>query len=247
MRIAGSCITWRRTPSELDDLADADPERLRSMIDLWWQEARRYQVLPLDNRIIEALLDPRHGPDPDRLSQRVWPHGAPIPENRVVSVRNRGHSLTARVVVSPGGAEGVLVAMGTVLGGWSFHLLGGRLRYVNNFVGAARDVITGSRPVPEGPHTLVFRYDTDGSFSGRGKLFVDGELVGEGDIARVPLARYNLTGGGLTCGWEQGPAVGDGYVAPFRFTGRLEDVVIAVEGAVDRDPAAEFSAIMAEQ
>ena len=85
-----------------------------------------------------------------------------------MSVRNRRHSLTARVVVSPGGAEGVLVAMGTVLGGWSFHLLGGRLRYVNNFVGAARDVITWSRPVPEGPHTLVFRYDTDGSFSGRG-------------------------------------------------------------------------------
>ena len=133
-------------PSELDDLAGAEPERLRSMIDLWWNEARRYQVLPLDNRIFEALLDPRHGPDPNRLAQRVWPHGAPIPENRVVSVRNRRHSLTARVVVPPGGAEGVLVAMGTVLGGWSFHLLGGRLRYVNNFVGAARDVITSVAP-----------------------------------------------------------------------------------------------------
>ncbi|MGO9853893.1 MAG: sulfatase-like hydrolase/transferase [Acidimicrobiales bacterium] len=234
-------------PSELDDLAGAEPERLRSMIDLWWNEAHRFQVLPLDNRIFEALLDPRHGPDPNRLAQRVWPHGAPIPENRVVSVRNRRHSLTARVVVPPGGAEGVLVAMGTVLGGWSFHLLGGRLRYVNNFVGAARDVITSARPVPDGTHTLVFWYDTEADFSGRGKLFVDGELVGAGEIARVPLARYNLTGGGLTCGWEQGPAVGDGYVAPFRFTGRLEDVVIAVEGAVDRDPAAEFSAIMAEQ
>ena len=234
-------------PSEVHDLADTEPERLRSMIELWWEEARRYQVLPLDNRLLEALLDPRHSPDPNRLSQRVWPHGAPIPENRVVSVRNRPHSLTARVVVPPGGAEGILVAMGTVLGGWSFHLLDGGLRYVNNFVGAARDVIAASRPVPEGAHTLVFRYDTDGDFSGHGKLLVDGELVGEGDIARVPLARYNLTGGGLTCGWEQGPAVGEGYVAPFRFTGRLEDVVIAVEGEVDRNPVAEFSAIMAEQ
>lgn len=78
-------------------------------------------------------------------------------------------------------------------------------------------------------------------------LFVDDELVGEGDIERVPLGRYNLTGGRLTCGWEQGPAVGDDYRAPFRFTGRLESVVIAVEGAVERNPAAEFDAIMAEQ
>ena len=162
-------------------------------------------------------------------------------------MRNRPHSLTAEVVVPAGGAEGVLAAMGTVLGGWSFQLLQGRLRYVNNFVGAARDVIASPLPVPEGEHTLVFRYETDGDLSGRGKLFVDGELVGEGDIARVPLGRYNLTGGGLTCGWEQGPAVGDGYEAPFRFTGGLESVVIAVEGSVDRNPAAEFDAIMAEQ
>jgi hypothetical protein len=234
-------------PSELDDLAGAEPERLEAMIDLWWKEADRYQVLPLDNRLLEALLDPRHSPDPHRLAQRVWPYGAPIPESRVVSMRNRPHSLTAEVVVPPGGAEGVLAAMGTVLGGWSFQLFEGRLRYVNNFVGASRDVITSALAVSEGEHTLVFRYDTSGDFSGRGTLFVDDDAVGEGDIAHVPLGRYNLTGGGLTCGWEQGPAVGEGYAAPFRFTGTLQGVVIAVEGDVDRDPAAEFDAIMAEQ
>jgi hypothetical protein len=234
-------------PSELDDLADAEPERLQTLIDLWWEEAARYQVLPLDNRLLEALLDPRHSPDPNRLAQRVWPHGAPVPENRVVSMRNRPHSLTAEVVVPAGGAEGVLAAMGTVLGGWSFQLFEGRLRYVNNFVGASREVIASPVPVSAGEHTLVFGYETDGDLTGRGKLFVDGELVGEGRIARVPLGRYNLTGGGLTCGWEQGPAVGDGYEAPFRFTGGLESVVIAVEGSMDRNPAAEFDAIMAEQ
>jgi hypothetical protein len=72
------------------------------------------------------------------------------------------------------------------------------------------------------------------------------ELVGEGDIARVAHGRYNLTCGGMTCGWEQGPAVGNGSTAPFRFSGGLESVLIAAEGAVDRDPAAEFDAIMSE-
>jgi arylsulfatase len=233
-------------PTEMFDLASSEPERLSALVDLWWREAERYQVLPLDNRLLEALLDPHHQPD-DRKTQVVWPFGAPIPENRVVQVRNRPHSLTASVVIPPEGAEGVLVAMGTVLGGWSFHLLDGCLRYVNNYLGKACHVVASSVPVSPGPHQVAFEYQTDGNFRGRGRLLVDGELVGEGDIARVPLTRYNITGGGLTCGWEQGPAVGDGYRAPFRFTGRLERVLITADGAVARHPQAEFDALMSEQ
>jgi arylsulfatase len=233
-------------PTEMTDLADSEPERLSALIELWWREAERYQVLPLDNRLLEALVDPHHQPD-DRKTQVVWPFGAPIPENRVVQVRNRPHWLTAWAEIPPGGAQGVLVAMGTVLGGWSFHLLDGCLRYVNNYLGIARDVVTSSVGVPPGPHQLTFEFQTQGNFRGRGLLRVDGEVVGEGEIGHVPLTRYNLTGGGLTCGWEQGPAVGDGYRAPFRFTGRLERVLIAADGAVLRHPQADFDALMSEQ
>jgi arylsulfatase A-like enzyme len=233
-------------PAEVTDLAGAEPDRLTAMIDLWWQEAAKYQVLPLDNRLLAALLDPRRAPD-DRVTQVVWPFGAPIPENRVLSVRNRPHSVTATVVIPARGADGVLTAMGTVLGGWSFHLLDGHLRYVNNFVGAARHVVSSPVRVQPGAHTLAFEYQTEGNFRGHGRLLIDGDLVGDGDIAQVAFSRYNITGGGLTCGWEQGPAVGEGYQAPFRFTGHLERVVLAVEGAEHRDAQAEFDAIMSEQ
>jgi hypothetical protein len=137
--------------------------------------------------------------------------------------------------------------MVTVLGGWSFQLFDGCLRYVNNYLGIDRHAVASSVAVPPGPHLLVFEYETDGNFRGRGRLLVDGELVGEGDLARIPLTRYNITGGGLTCGWEQGPAVGEGYRAPFRFTGRLERVLINADGAVWRHPPAEFDALMSEQ
>ena len=51
----------------------------------------------------------------------------------------------------------------------------------------------------------------------------------------------------MSCGWEQGPAVGPGYRPPFRFTGQLGPVTVDVEGPPLRDPHADFEAIMAEQ
>ena len=233
-------------PAEVENLASKEKTRLESMIQLWWDEAAKYKVLPLDNRLLEALIDPRRQPRPWR-SQTVWPFGAPVPESRVVALRNRPHTLEARLVVPPGGADGVIAAMGTALGGWSWHVLDGHLRYVNNFVGAERHVITSSRPVPHGAHLVRFEFLTEGNFKGEGRLLIDGELVGAAPIPRVPLARYNLTGGGLTCGWEQGPAVGTDYAAPFVYTGGLEKVVITVDGTEHRDPQAEFDALMAEQ
>ena len=69
----------------------------------------------------------------------------------------------------------------------------------------------------------------------------------EGIIAKTAFSRYSITGGGLTCGWEQGPAVGEDYEAPFPFAGTLHQVEISVNGDAWRDPEAEFEAIMSEQ
>jgi arylsulfatase A-like enzyme len=236
--------------SECDDLAAAHPDKLQALIDLWWQEARAHQVLPLDNRPVAALLDPRHQ-RPSGAGERhvFWPGGALVPESIAPNVRNRSHTITADVDLPAAGppAEGVLLAMGTVLGGWSFHLLDGRPRYVHNYMGAARHTVEAESPVPPGAHRVTFAFDTAGDFHGRASLLVDGQVVAEADIGPVTPVRYGITGGGLTCGWEQGPAVGDGYRAPFPFTAALHRVVLAVEGEAHREPEAELEAIMAEQ
>lgn len=142
----------------------------------------------------------------------------------------------------PDGAEGVLLAMGSVLGGWSLHVIDGRLRYVHNYVGKELSVVTSSEPVPSGRHTLGYAFA-----AGVGRVLVDGEVVGEGPVPRMTLVRYSITGAGLCCGWEQGPPVGEGYAAPFRFTGRIVKAVVEVDGQPHRDPRAEFEAIMSEQ
>ncbi|MEY2438021.1 MAG: hypothetical protein QOF97_2857, partial [Acidimicrobiaceae bacterium] len=230
-------------PSECHDLAAVHPGKLKELVDLWWDEARRYQVLPLDNRPLAALLEPRR-PYDTRSRYVFWPNGAPVPETVTVNVRNRSHTIDAEV---DGPGDGVLLAMGTVLGGWSLHVLDGRLRYVSNYVGKDRYVVEADEPIPPGPHVLGLIFETAGDFRGTASLHIDGRVVATGEIGRINPARYTITGGGITCGWEQGPPVGEGYNAPFRFTGSLRKVVVHVGGLPHRDPVAEFEAIMSEQ
>ena len=234
--------------SECDDVASEHPEKLAELIELWWQEARAHQVLPLDNRPIAALLAPRR-PLADHGRYVFWPAPSLVPETVTVNVRNRPHTITASVDVADDGApvEGTLLAMGTVLGGWSFHVLDGRLRYVHNHLGTARDEVTSAVAISPGRRELRFVFDTAGDFRGTGSLLIDGEVVGSGPIEHVTPVRYSLTGGGITCGWEQGPAVGIGYEAPFRFTHVLERVVVDVRGVGHRDPEAELESILSEQ
>jgi arylsulfatase A-like enzyme len=235
-------------PSEVHDLAADEPERLASMVDLWWEEARRHHVLPLDNRVLYTILNPRPNRVHARTRYRYRPHGAPVPETVAVDVRNRSHEITVAVEVPDDVVpEGVLLAIGCVLGGWSLHVLDGRLRYVHNLYGKQLDVITSDAPIGPGAHTLAFTYATTTDEGGTGTLLVDGELVGQGDIERFTPTRYNNTGAGLSCGYELGPPVGEGYAAPFRFTGRLLEAVVAVDGEAPEDPLAQFERIMAEQ
>ncbi len=165
-----------------------------------------------------------------------------------MNVRNRDHTITARVEVPEGPRpSGVLLAMGTRLGGWSLHLVDGRMRYVHSWLGKERYAVESAAIVGHGRHELRFEFASRGDFSGTGRLLVDDTVVGEGDIPTTTPVRYSITGAGLTCGWEQGPAIGDGYTAPFRFTGTIHDVTVEISGTGHRDPDAEFEAIMAEQ
>ena len=177
-----------------------------------------------------------------------WPGGALVPESVTVNVRNRSHAIVASVeVVDAASLEGVLLAMGNTLGGWSFHVHRSCLRYVHNYLGKERHVVTSDEPVPTGEHELTFAFDDRGRLPGNRTPLIDGRLVGEAEIPHITPVRYSITGGGITCGWEQGPPVGEGYDAPFAFTGNLRRVVVEVGGDPHRDPQAEFEAIMSEQ
>lgn len=236
-------------PTECVDVAADAPDRLAALIERWWTEARRNQVLPLDNRPLAALLDPRPRPGTDRTRYRYFANASPVPESVAVNVRNRSHAITVDVIVPTGDirTEGVLLAQGSVLGGWSLYLHDGHLRYVHNLAGKRLDRIVSTASVGPGEHRLGFAFERTADFQGVGRLYVDDGLVGEGAIDLFTPARFSITGSGLTCGYEVGPAVSDDYVAPFRFTGSIRRAIVDVSGAAYRDVEADLRAILAAQ
>jgi arylsulfatase A-like enzyme len=237
----------RADPSECHDLAAEQPERLAAMIERWWQEAERHQVLPLDNRPFSELVFGRTPSVAPRSRYTYWPGRAPVPESVAVNVRGRPHTITAHVTLDERREppEGVLAVQGSVLGGWSFHLLGdGRLCYVHNLAGwrLYRVEADIGRLAP-GDHTLSFRFTGPAA-----DLLVDGAVVGSGTVNRTIWSRFSLTGAGLTVGWspDYSPADGD-YRGRFAFTGTLHRVDVDVAGDPEIDPGQEAQDAIAAQ
>jgi arylsulfatase A-like enzyme len=234
--------------SETRDLAAQRPELLSRLIDLWWAEAERNQVLPLDNRVLWALVHPKPDYRPTREVFRYFPGAAQVPESVAVNVRNRSHALIVDVTIPESGpADGVLLALGSALGGWSLHILGGRARYVHNLYGKERHTVESAAPVTPGEHRIEFAFTKGAGLGGTGVLSCDGRETGRGVIPRFTPSGFNGVGAGLTCGYEWGPATGTGYTAPFPFRGTIRGARVETRGPVVRDPLAELEAILSEQ
>ena len=234
--------------SETRDLAAEQPERVAALVERWWAEAERNQVLPLENRVLWVLAHPKPSGQRPRDRFRYFPQGAPVPESVAVNVSNRSHALRVEVDVPDRTTPaGVLLALGCALGGWSLHVLDGRVRYVHNLYGKECHVLTADRPLGSGAHVVEFRFEKDDGLGGSAELRCDDATVAEGVIPRFTPAAFNGVGIGLTCGYEWGPAVGDGYQAPFPFNATIRRAEALATGPVVRDPLVELSAIMFEQ
>jgi arylsulfatase len=234
--------------SESRDLAGEDPDRVAELVALWWEEARQNQVLPLDNRVLWTLAHPKPDHRRPRDRYRYFPGGAPVPEQVAVNVRNRSHAITVDVSIPSGIVpEGTLLALGCALGGWSFHVFEGRLRYVHNLYGKEHHIVVAESPLPSGDHTVSFEFEKDKGLGGDVRLACDGETVARATLPRFTPSGFNGVGVGLTCGYEWGPAVGPGYLAPYPFTGLITKAIVETTGPIVRDQLAELAAILAEQ
>ena len=155
---------------------------------------------------------------------RYFPDCAPVPESVAVNLRNRSHVISIEVDVPDDRTfEGVLLAQGSVLGGWTFFALDGAiaLRAQRGRQGAPhRDV--SDVEVPAGRHRVGFEFDKTAEFAGTGRLYVDDDVVGEADMPFVTPARLSITGAGSHL-WLRGRArpISFDYVAPFRCTGDI--------------------------
>jgi arylsulfatase A-like enzyme len=223
--------------TQAHDLAQEQPEKLADLQRLFLIEASKYNVLPLDDRRVERFNADLAGRPTLVRGERQLLYGGMgrLTENSVVSIKNKSHAVTADIVVPQGGAEGVIIAQGGSIGGWSLYLKGGKPRYCYNLLGIQRFYVDSDTKVPEGTHQVRMEFDYEGGGLGKGgdvTLYLDGAKVGEGKVAATAAIIFSADD---TCdvGEENGALVADDYPAPNTFTGEVNWVEIDVGKAAE--------------
>ena len=226
--------------SQAHDLSKEHPDKLHELQRLWLIEATRFGVLPLDDRVAERL-NPDLAGRPTLVQgnrQLLFGGTGRLTESSVVNIKNKSHAVTAEIVVPDGGAQGVIIAQGGSIGGWSLYMKDGKLRYCYNLLGVERTYIVGDREIPPGSHQVRMEFAYEGPGLGKGgtvDLFLDGEVVGKGSVAATAAMIFSADD---TCdvGVEGGALVAEDYPVPNTFTGEVNWVEIDVaEAAEDVD------------
>jgi arylsulfatase A-like enzyme len=227
--------------SQANDLAKQMPEKLHELQRLWLIEATRYNVLPLDDRLAERINSDTAG-RPVLIkgkSQILFGSMGRLSENSVLNLKNKSHSVTAEIVVPKTGADGVLVAQGGNIGGWSLYVKGGKLKYCYNFLGIQQFYAESNGSLPPGEHQVRMEFAYAGGGLGKGgtaSLYVDGKKVGEGKIGATAAMIFSADDG-CDVGLDSGSPVSPDYGSRGNeFTGRIKGVQLAIaEDAVSVD------------
>jgi arylsulfatase A-like enzyme len=227
--------------SQANNLAKQMPEKLHELQRLWLIEAVRYNVLPLDDNIGARMNSDLAG-RPVLItgkSQILFGNMGRLSENSVLNMKNKSHAVTAGIVVPATGAEGVIIAQGGNIGGWSLYAKGGKLKYCYNLLGIQQFYAESSGPLTPGDHQVRMEFAYAGGGLGKGgtaSLFVDGKKVGEGKVATTAAVVFSADDG-CDVGVDTGSPVSPDYGAHGNeFTGHIKGVQLAIaEDAVSLD------------
>ncbi|MBU3688103.1 MAG: sulfatase [Acidimicrobiales bacterium mtb01] len=224
--------------SEVDDLAAKEPERLAALIDLWWAEAEREGVLPLDDRGLELMgvRFAEHTPHPVDRTYVYRPPMAPLPAQAAAALGGRSWDLEAHVSLAPG-QGGVIYASGTENSGMSVYVEDDRLVFDYNIFGE-HHVVRSSESVPDGRSILSLAFRREGK-AGSATLLIDGRDVGR---LAIPFVMRTMSSVGPSVGYDHGSPVADSYARRrdgFPFEGRLDRLEIRlVRAGSEADVAA---------
>jgi len=242
-------------PTENNDLAPKMPEKLKQMQDIFYAEAAKYDVLPLDNSTLARWNTPRPSLTAGRTVFTYTGGLTGVPQSGAPNIMDKSYAITAEVTIPEGGAEGMIVTQGGRFGGYGLFLSKGELGIGRGKVVFLYNLLDLKRTTWEGPelgagkHTIVFDFKSDGPGLGKGGtgvLSVDGKEVARnsmehttpitfpedetfdvGQDTRTPLALIEYR-----------------YDVPFKFTGKIDKLTFKLEpfkpeesaeaGAVDR-------------
>lgn len=228
--------------TQFEDVAAKNPDKLKELQALFWEEAGKYQVKPLDSSVVERIITPRPSLSAGR-TEFVWTRPITgVPNGDAPSLLNASYTFKAEIEVPQGGAEGMLITQGGRFGGYGFYVVKNKPVFTWNLVDLKRVRWEGP-DLTAGKHVLEFEFHYDGlgpatmafgNFSGIGQggtgvLKVDGNAVATQKMEHtIPfILQWDES---LDIGSDTGTPVNDAdYQAPFAFTGKIDRITLKID------------------
>ncbi len=229
--------------SQSQNIAAKHPDRVQQLKAMFIEEAKKYQVLPLDASVAARIVAPRPNITAGRSEFVYTRPMIGLPQGDSPFLLNSSYSITAEIEVPQGGAEGMILTSGGRFAGYGFYLLKGKPVFLWNLIDLKRVKWEGPDALAPGKHTLEFDFQYDGlgvgtlafnnmsglGRSGTGTLKVDGKAVAAQKMEQT-LPMILQWDESFDIGSDTLTGVNDAdYRPPFTFTGKLNKLTIKVD------------------
>jgi hypothetical protein len=228
--------------TQFDNVAAKYPEKVRELSELFWTEANKYQVLPLDASVATRTVAPRPNLAAGRTDFAWAGEITGTPNGDAPSILNSSFTFRADIEIPPKGADGMIVTQGGRFAGYGFYVHNEKPVFVYNFFDAKRTRWEGADALTPGKHSLEFDFKYDGlgagtlAFNnvsgigrgGTGVLKVDGKEVARQTIEHtVPLIMQ--WDENFDIGADTGTPVSEDYKLPFTFEGKINRLTLHID------------------
>ena len=214
--------------SQARNIAAEHPDKLAELKELFWQEAEKYQVLPLlaGFSVFFGILPPM----PTITKRTFYGDVQNVLSGMIPRVYGHSYAITAELQIPAEGAQGVIVAEADEMGGFSLFVQDGKLRHTYSMMGVETYRQESTEPLPSGDVTVCMQFDADAPKPGTGgtvTLWANDRNIGEGRIDKTVPVRFSGYSG-MDIGRDNGLPVDRkayGDKSPFPFTGSVKKVV----------------------
>ncbi|MDQ6473110.1 arylsulfatase [Flavobacterium sp. LHD-80] len=226
--------------TQANDLAAQNPDKLRQMQDLWWIEASKYNVLPLDwrgsNPRFNAELMGRPSLIGKRKTMTYYPGTFGLPDAAAPPMLNKSWTITAELELSDSNTNtntntntnGMIITHGGMQAGYGLYLKNSKPVFVYNYLALDWIYFNAKEALPKGKTKLVVDFLYDGGGLGKGgkiSMSANGKKIAEGRLEKTVPVQFSIVEG-LDIGKDVGSPVDWNYKMPFEFTGKIEKVTV---------------------
>src|SRR5271165_4019668 len=209
------------------------PGKLKEMQDLFYAQAKKYNVLPLDNSTLARWNTERPSLTAGRTVFTYSGELAGVPASAAPDILDKSYTITAEVTIPEGGAEGMIVTQGGRFGGYGLFLSKGEFGFDRGRVVFLYNLLDLKRTMWEGPelepgrHVIAFEWTPEGPGLGKGGigvLTVDGKEVARNSMDHsTPITFPEDETFDVGLDTRTGVALLEyRYDSPFKFTGKID-------------------------